>query len=58
VKVYHLSYYTSNPNSTRSIPIVGKGTTPYEEVGVGILKESSLMATFSFPPPIFLHNEA
>jgi len=58
VKVDQLSYYTSNPNSTCSVPFVGKSTTLYEQVGVGILKDSSFMRTFAFPPPNLPHNDA
>ena len=58
VKVDQLSYYTRDPNSTGSIPFVGKSTTPYEEVGVFLLRDSSLMGNFMFPPPVLLHNEA
>lgn len=57
VKVDQLSYYTSDPNSTSNIPFVGKSTTPYEEVGVYLLKDSYLMRNFAFLPPILLHNE-
>lgn len=58
VKVDQFSFYTSNPNYTDNIPFVGKSTTPYEEVGVCFLKDSSSMGNFTFPPPVLLHNEA
>lgn len=58
VKMDQSSYYTSDTNSSNSIPFVGKLATPYEEVGVGLLKDSSLMGTFTFPPPNFPYNDA
>lgn len=39
VKVDQLSYYTSYPNSIRSVRFVRKPIAPYEEVCVGLLKE-------------------
>ena len=51
VKTDQLSYYLSDPASTDSIQHVGKSTIPYEDVGVGLLKDSALMGTFSMPPP-------
>ena len=58
MKVDQLSYYTSSPHSNGNIPFVGKSTTPYEEVGVGLLKDSSLKGNVVFPPPFLLYNEA
>lgn len=48
-----MCYYTSDPNSVGSIPFVGKMNSPYEYIGVGLLKDSSLMGTFVIPPPNF-----
>ena len=31
-------------------------TIPYEDVGVGLIKYSALMGTFSMPPPNLTHN--
>lgn len=56
MKVDELSYYTSDPNSSGSIPFFGKSITTYEDVGVGLLKDSSLMQTFTFPLLNLLHN--
>lgn len=56
VKVDQLSYCTSDPNSMDSMPFVGKMNTLYEDVGVGLLKDSLLMGTFSLPPPDFPSN--
>ena len=52
VKVDQLSYYSSDLDSTDSIQHVGKTTIPYEDVGVGLIKDSALMGTFS----ILSHN--
>lgn len=51
-------YYTSDPNFAGKISFVGKLTTLCEDFGVSILKESSLMGAFTFPPPNFPHNVA
>ena len=51
VKIDQLPYYSSEPASTNSIQHVGKSTIPYEDVGVGLVKNSTLMGTFSMPPP-------
>ena len=51
VKINHLSYYLSDPASMNSIQHVGKSTIPYEDVGVGLINDSTLMGTFSIPPP-------
>ena len=58
VKIDQLSYYSSDPASTDSIQHVGKSTIPYEDVGVGLVKESVLMGTFSMPPPNIPHTLA
>ena len=58
VKIDQLSYYSSDPASTDSIQHVGKSTIPYEDVGVGLLKDSVLMGTFSMPPPNVLRTIA
>ena len=51
MKVNQLSYYSSDPASTDSIQHVGKLTIPYEDVGVGLIKDFALMGNFSMPPP-------
>lgn len=56
VKVDQLSYYTLDPNSTGSIPFVEKMNTLYEDISVGLFKDSSLMGTFVMPPPNFPSN--
>lgn len=39
-----------------SIPFFEKMNSPYEDIGVGFLKDSSLPGTFSLPPPNFPSN--
>ena len=51
VKIDQLSYYSSDPASTDSIQYVVKSAIPYEDVGVGLVKDFSLMGNFSMPPP-------
>ena len=50
-KFDQLYYYTSDPASMDSVPYVGKSITPYEDIGVVFLKDSTLMGNFSMPPP-------
>lgn len=45
-----MSSYTLDPNSMSSIPFVGKTNSPCEDIGVGLLKDSSSMVTFVIPP--------
>ena len=51
VKIDQLSYFASDPTSTDSIQHVGKTVIPYEDVGVGLIKDSALMGNFAMPPP-------
>ena len=51
VKIDQLSYFTSNPTSTNSIQHVKKMVIPHKDVGVGLVKDSSLMGTFAIPSP-------
>jgi len=39
VKVDQLFYCTSDPASTNSVPYVGKLVIPYDDVGVGFIKD-------------------
>ena len=41
-----------------SIQHVGKTTIPYKDVGVGLIKDSTLLGTFSLPPPKVPHTIA
>ena len=51
ITIDQLTYFSSDPASSESIQHVGKTTIPYKDVGVGLIKDSSLLGTFSFPPP-------
>ena len=53
VKIDQLSYYSSDPASTDSIQHIGKSTIPYKDVGVGLIKDSTLLGNFSLPPPMY-----
>ena len=51
VKIDQLTYFTSDPATIDSIQHVGKLTVPYQDIGVGLLKDFGLLGTFSFPTP-------
>ena len=51
IKIDQLSYYSSDLAYTDSIQHIGKSTIPYKDVGVGLIKDSTLLGTFSLPPP-------
>lgn len=51
VTIDQLTYFSSDPASSESIQHVNKTTIPYKDDGVGLVKYSSLLGTFSFPPP-------
>ncbi|MCY6488143.1 hypothetical protein, partial [Actinobacillus pleuropneumoniae] len=51
VTIDQLTYFSSDPASFESIQHVGKTTIPYKDVGVGLIKDSSLLGTFTFPHP-------
>lgn len=40
--------------ATRSVPLTRETFHPYQHVGIGLLNDSSLIETFSLPPPSFL----
>jgi hypothetical protein len=50
VMVDQLAFFNSNTR-TSNVPFIENTPTGYENVGVGILKDSSLMGTFPIPPP-------
>jgi hypothetical protein len=52
VTVDQLDYFTSDLNDSmmNNVPFLGS-SIGYESVGVGFLKESSLMGIFPFPSP-------
>jgi hypothetical protein len=45
-----LAFFNSDTH-TGNIPLIAKTPSGYENVGVGLLKDSSLMGTFPIPPP-------
>ena len=49
VTLNQLAFFNSNTH-TRNIPFIAKTPSGYENVGVGLLKDSSLMGTFPIPP--------
>jgi hypothetical protein len=53
VTVDQLDYCTPdlNNSSVNNIPFLGQSDLKYESVGVGLLKDSSLMGVFPLPPP-------
>jgi hypothetical protein len=50
VTVNQLAFFNSNTR-TGNVPFIAKTPPGYENVGVGLLKDSSLMGTFPIPPP-------
>jgi hypothetical protein len=54
VTVDQLSFFNSDAH-TSSVPFIAKTPPGYENVGVGLLKDSSLMGTFPIPPPNVPH---
>jgi hypothetical protein len=50
VTVDQLAFFNSD-NRTGNVPFIAKNPLGYENVGVGLLKDSSLMGTFPIPPP-------
>lgn len=50
VTVDQLAFFFSG-SSNGNVPYVGNTNITYESIGVGLLKDSDLMRTFSLPPP-------
>jgi hypothetical protein len=50
VTVDQLAYFNSD-SRIGNVPLIEQISSSYEDVGVGILKYSSLMGTFPLPPP-------
>jgi hypothetical protein len=50
VTVDQLAFFNSDTR-TGNVPFIAKTPPGYENVGVGLLKDSSLMGTFPIPPP-------
>jgi hypothetical protein len=53
--VDQLAFFNSDMN-TSNIPLITKTPPSYENIGVGLLKDSSLMGTFPIPPPDVPHS--
>jgi hypothetical protein len=53
VTVDQLAFFNANTH-VGNMPLITKTLPGYENVGVGLLKDSSLMATFPIPPPLDL----
>jgi hypothetical protein len=53
VAVDQLAFFNANTH-VGNVPLIIKTLPGYENVGVGLLKDSSLMATFPIPPPLDL----
>jgi hypothetical protein len=52
--VDQLAFFHSDAR-TDNVPFIAKTPPGYENVGVGLLKDSSLMGTFPIPPPDVPH---
>jgi hypothetical protein len=50
VTVNQLAFFNFD-SRTRNVPFISKTPPDYENVGVGLLKDSTLMGTFPIPPP-------
>jgi hypothetical protein len=50
VTIDQLAFFNSDTR-TGNVPFIAKTPPGYENVGVGLLKDSSLMGTFPIPPP-------
>jgi len=46
-----LTFFPNNSQFTGSIPLIHGSYQSLQNVGVGLLKDPSLMGTFSLPPP-------
>ena len=49
--VDQLVFFANSSQATRSIPLIHGCSQSLQNVGVGLLKDPSLMGTFSLPPP-------
>jgi hypothetical protein len=50
ITVNQLAFFNSD-SRTSNVPFISKTPPDYENVGVGLLKDSTLMGTFPIPPP-------
>jgi hypothetical protein len=55
VTIDQLAFFNFDPR-TGNVPFIAKTPLGYENVGVGLLKDSSLMGTFPIPPPDVPHS--
>jgi hypothetical protein len=55
VTIDQLSFFNTDTR-TGNVPFIMNTPEGYENVGVGLLKDSSLMGTFPIPPPPNLSN--
>jgi hypothetical protein len=60
VTVDQLDFCTTDAHvpATNNIPFLGDHKITYESIGVGLLKDSSLMGTFPTPLPLTTHHIA
>lgn len=49
--INQLIFFFQYSQITKIIPLMGESSHSYQHVRVGLLKDSSLMGTFSLPPP-------
>ena len=49
--IEQLTFFPNGSQTTRSIPLIHGSSQSLQNVGVGLLKDPSLMGTFSLPPP-------
>ena len=52
ITIDQLTYFSSDPASTETIQHVGKMAIPYKDVGVGLIKDISLLLNMSKNPRI------
>ena len=50
--INHLSFFASASQVTRSIPFIHIPQLELQNIGVGLLKDSTLMGTFALPLPV------
>jgi hypothetical protein len=55
VTIDQLAFFNSDTR-TGNVPFIAKTPPGYENVGVGLLKDSSLMGNFPIPPPDVPHS--
>jgi hypothetical protein len=58
VTIDQLDFCTLDARATNNIPFLGDHPVTYESIGVGLLKDSSLMGTFPTPLPPTTHHIA